>query len=367
MDVMRMRQTATIAAALAVTVVLVLVGATPVGAAPAADSGYGAATTQECSYPVTETDATGTDVTVDEEPARVVVLAPSAAQTMWELDVKGKIVGMPVNQYTAYLEGYDQPENVINDDGTVNRENVVALEPDIVLASNITPNETVRQLRDAGLTVYKPGFGASLADIYAKTELFGQLVGACTEAQQVVEETKSEVEAIRTAVEGTDRPRVLYYFFNFTAGNGTFIGEVIETAGGENVAASAGITGFDEVNPEMVAEQDPEWVVIPSDAQLPGGEPYVSTTAYQRNQTLVVDTNLISQPAPRVVQPMRKLAEAFHPDGFAETPTATEDGDTTPTVGTTTQTETADDGVGMGLATAFVALLAATMIAKRRS
>ena len=38
----------------------------------------------DCSFPVTMTDATGTEITIDERPERVTTTNPSAAQTMWE-------------------------------------------------------------------------------------------------------------------------------------------------------------------------------------------------------------------------------------------------------------------------------------------
>lgn len=370
-----MRHTVMLVAFVVVLAVGGVPAVAPAGAAPAASTPADTAagtTTQDCSFPVSEVDATETEVTVEAEPGRVVVLAPSTAQVLWDIGAKEKVVGMPVNQYTTYLEGADERENVVNQDGSVNQEKVVALEPDLVLAANIIENETVTQLRDAGLTVYKAGFGRSLQDIYAKTELFGRFVGACEEAEQTVSETKAEVQEIRAAVEGRERPRVLYYFFNFTVGNGTFVHEVIETAGGDNVAANAGIEGYRQVNPEIVAEQDPEWVVIPSDASFPEGEPYNSTTAYRQNQTLVVNTNLISQPGPRVVIPMRKMAEAFHPEAFrTPTPTATpttEPPEPTPTpTPTATPTETDGGAPGFGVVPAVAALLAGALLARRRS
>ncbi|PSQ12781.1 hypothetical protein BRC93_01290 [Halobacteriales archaeon QS_5_70_15] len=139
----------------------------------------------DCSFPTSATDATGTEVTVDEEPERVVVLQASAAQVMWELGVQDRVVGMPVQPYTAYLNGSEERTGVLNQDGSVNREQVVALEPDLVVAPNVVPNETVRSLRDAGLTVYKSGFPSSLASITGKVSLYGRLVGECERARSV--------------------------------------------------------------------------------------------------------------------------------------------------------------------------------------
>lgn len=324
---------------------------------------------QPCGFPVSKVDATGTEVTVEEEPQRIVVLSPSPAQILWDIGARGKVVGMPVRQYTEYLNGSGTRENVVNPDGTDNVEKVVALDPDLVLAANIDENATVEKLRDAGLTVYKAGFGKSLTEIYAKTRLFGRLVGACDGAASTVSETKAEVREIRAAVEGRDRPRVLYYFFNFTAGSATFVHDAIEIAGGDNVAANAGIEGFKRFNPEIVADRNPEWVVIPSDASFPGGEPYESTIAYRQNQTLAVNTNYMSQPGPRVVIPMRTMAEAFHPGAFREptaSPTATSSPTGTPSSPTPTPPSNGTGAPGFGFVPAVGALLAVALFARRR-
>jgi len=274
-----------------------------------------------CSFPVTESDMTGTEVTVDGPAEEVVVLDASSAQVFWEIGARDRVVGMPVEEFTAYLEGAEERRDV-TDGQQVLVERVVELEPDLVIAPNYLDEQTVAQLRGAGLTVYQLGLEDSFEAIYAKTELYGHLVGECEAAGRTVAETRDEIEEIRAAVEGRERPRVLYYFFGFAAGEGTFIHDIVETAGGANVAAEAGMEGYAEISDEVVVERDPEWIVSPAHAGLPEGEPYASTTALRENRTLVVDENLVSQAGPRVVEPLRVMAETFHPEAFDAEPKA---------------------------------------------
>jgi len=67
------------------TAVLVLsVVAVPVGAVTTAETPETSGdSVGECTFPVTMTDATGTDVTLSEEPTRIVTVNPSAAQILW--------------------------------------------------------------------------------------------------------------------------------------------------------------------------------------------------------------------------------------------------------------------------------------------
>lgn len=347
--------------------VLVVAAALTAGLAVGAPAAAGAAG-QDCSFPVTETDATGTQVTIDEEPDRIVTTNPSAAQTLWEIGARDKVVG--VTKYASYLEGSDEKTNVSGAGYTnVVVEKVVGVEPDLVLVPNATfgHQSIVQQLRDAGLTVFHFGAAGSLDDIREKTRLTGRLVGECEGAADSVEEMDRKLAPVEEAVEGEEEPSVLFVLGpdGYTAGSGTFIDTAIETAGGDNVAANANLTGYKQISQEVVEDRDPEWIVIPYEGAIPATDVYNDSTAVTEGNVLVVDNNFVSQPAPQIVQPIRAMAAAFHPDAWAAA-NATE----TPTP-RITDTEPAPDGTpttspGFGVAAGLVALVVALALVRRR-
>ena len=333
--------------------VFALVGA-GIGPAVATGASQGQQATNQVDdfpFPVTKTDATGTEVTVDAEPETVVTLGPSAAQTMWEIGAREKVIG--VSQYASYLDGADERTNVSGaDQSFVVTEKVVDLDPDLVLAPNIIPDETVESLREAGLTVYKFEGATSLDAVVKKTQLTGQLVGECEGADERATEMNESLSNIEAAVEDGDSPRVLYVMGGgYTAGEGTFIHEIIETAGGTNVAAEAGISGYAEISQEVLIEQDPEWIVTNTDiGSIPETAGYNSTTAVETGQVIVVNANYLSQPAPRTVTIVERMAATFHPDLYEEAaPYDTKEPRTTEVTTATTP--------GMGIPVAVLALV----------
>jgi iron complex transport system substrate-binding protein len=338
------------------------------------DATRAASATQEttCAFPVTVTDATGTQVRVADRPERIVTLSPSAAQTLWEIGARDRVVG--VTQYATYLEGADSRTNVSGQGQTlISTETVVGANPDLVLAPNVVPNETVTALRNAGLTVYKAEFAGTLGDVAEKTRVLGRLVGSCESANATADRMESELATVEAAVEGQDRPRVLYTFFGFTAGEGTFIDEIITTAGGENVAATANVTGYQQISPETVVAQDPEWLVL-NDAspQVPRNDAYNSTTAVQEGNVITLDRNYLNQPAPRVIRPVRTLVQAFHPEAYAQanaTATPTPAASPTPTATETPQavddTPATTTAPGFGVVVALVSVLGTGLLARR--
>ncbi|SDJ50816.1 iron complex transport system substrate-binding protein [Halovenus aranensis] len=301
----------------------------------------------ECTFPVSATDATGTEVTVDEEPESVVTLNPSAAQTLWEIGAKDKVTG--VTKHASNLEGASERTNISTAGQTITHEVVVDLEPDLVLAplSAVTTEEDVETLRDAGLTVFAYPTAESIDEVRQRTLQTGEFVGECEGATETVEWMDEKLSVVEDAVDEQEKPKVLYTFFGYTSGTNTFIHEILETAGGVNIAAEAGIEGYQQINQEVVVTEDPEWIVLNSDStEVPDGNGFQETTAVKQNQTVVIDTNRLNRPAPRIVYAVTELAETFHPDAYEEavkaaqsTPTPTPTESPTETEPTPTETE----------------------------
>ncbi|WP_137283301.1 PGF-CTERM-anchored ABC transporter substrate-binding protein [Halorussus salinisoli] len=373
---------------------LLTAGVAPVGAAfgvAQSDANATEAMQTDCSFPVTSTDATGTEVTVEQKPERVTTLSPSAAQTMWEIGGESQVVG--VSQYATYLDGADSRTNVSGaGQQYVNVEKIVSTEPDLVLAPNVIPNETVQQLRDSGLTVYKFEFATSVDDIYAKTTLTGELTGNCEGAAETVSWMEDRIGTVREAVENSDSPRVFVSVGGgWTAGQGTFVSNMVELAGGNNIAAEANVSGYGQISEEVIVEQNPEWIVqLGAFGAYPKTDAYNGTDAVKNDQVITVSDQNISQPAPRVVYAIVQMAQAFHPDAYAEANatttettmtteedqrTTTTDATETPTEdamqeqeGTTTATEDDSSGAipGFGVPAAVAALAGAVLLARRR-
>lgn len=357
--------------------------------APAPDAGVAATAGQDaCDFPVDVEDGGGTTVSLDEEPEDVVVLAPNNAQHMWEIGAKDKVVGMPVNAFTAYLDGSEERTNVVDDQGFPVPEEVIALEPDLVIAANIISEDTITQLRDAGLTVYHSPLLTSVEDMYTEVETVGQLVGECEGATQTVEETRAQITEIENAVADEESPTVFYNLgFPFTVGEGTLEHELITKAGGENIALEANSSGYFQISEEVIVENDPEWIVTSEALGVPDSTAIQESTAVEQDQIIEINSNFISQHGPRNVIPLEQMATAFHPEAIAAleetptptpepTPTATPTPESTPDptpTSTPTATPTAtdtpdadDDGAGFVAGAALLAILTVGVLARYR-
>lgn len=363
------------------TVVLVAAVAGGLAAAPA--------TAQEaCTFPVNETDATGTEVTLEEEPERIVVTAPSAAQTIWELGEEERVVGMPVGpqQGTDYLEGAEERTHVL-EGITVDTEQVVDLEPDLVFAPGVTSGDDVEALRDVGVTVYYEGDTGSLDDVRANVETTGDLLGACEAAEETVDWMDERMATVDDAVADEDRPSTFYWITGgFTAPEGTFQHDLLERAGASNAAAEMELDGFELADEEELVEVDPEYLLLEDGAEVPDTEAVQATTAVQESNVIYVDANHWNQDAPRVVLAVEEIAQQLHPDAFdaAADDAAADDAGETDGVDDDADDSAADDAdaadaeedgaatdaddgmPGFGVAPAVAALLAIAGLLARR-
>ncbi|GAA0656644.1 PGF-CTERM-anchored ABC transporter substrate-binding protein [Salarchaeum japonicum] len=368
---------------------LATAGVPAFGGTVAAQDDSGTAT---CGYPFTATDATGTEVTVDEEPERVVVVGASGTQTMWEIGARDKVVGIWNSPYTTYLDGAENVTNVASDFGYANVEEVLAQDPDLVLLANIQRNSTAEKLRQNGTTVFKFDAATSFQDIYEKTRLTGQLVGNCEGANETVTWMQNQVSKVQAATEDVEAKSMHYpQGSGYAPGPDSFITDIMNTAGAHNIILNGDFSGATAsgVSGEFVVQQNPEWLLASYTPALvnetPSGtealesvatDALKQTQAYQNENIVVVNSNYLSQPAPRVVYPLVDITKALHPDAWESvntTTTTTTTAATTSSSGTTTTTTTAATTTsaegstpGFGVLAALAALAGALVVARRR-
>ncbi|KDE59033.1 hypothetical protein EL22_00680 [Halostagnicola sp. A56] len=316
--------------AVLLTITLVTSGFAPLAAAdvsaeadPNERLGATSATDAQCEFPAEFTDATGETISLEQAPESVVALQPSDAQTMFEIGAEDRLTGMPDTPATADLEMGDRTA-VMNAEYEVRYEQLVALDPDLVLVANATLDEDIAKLRETGLDIYVFGEGNSIEDVQENVLTTGELVGECDGAVQTVEWMDERIDLLEnaTADDAEDRPLAFYDMRKgYTTGTNSFQHEVLTTAGVENIAERVGLEiSWGEIDPERIVAEDPDWIIHPtgSEDEYPFTSGVENTTAYAEGNVMAVDDNAMSQPAPRVVFAIEEIVQNVYPDAYAE-------------------------------------------------
>ena len=266
-------------------------------------------------YPLKLQDATGTEVTFEKAPTKIVSLAPSETETLFALGLDAQIVGVSDND--DYPEAAKSKPKMGGFE--LNTEAIVAAQPDIVFVADLTDDATVESLRGLGLAVFK--FNPdTLEDVLRDISVYGEITDRQAEAKEVTDKMQAEIETVRTAaasIESKDR-KTAYLEFSpgWTVGRGEFMNELIETSGAVNAAADT--EGWSEVDSEAIIAADPDIVlysqlsVDPKTLKERSG--WQGITAIRGNQLFAIDDNLVSRPGPRLTEGLIEVFDTLYPD-----------------------------------------------------
>ncbi|MBD2871194.1 ABC transporter substrate-binding protein [Paenibacillus arenilitoris] len=289
--------------------------------APAANTEQNAsnapAETSDASvYPLTLKDETGTDVTFEQAPAKVVTLVPSETEAIYAIGGGDAVVG--VDEWSNYPEEALSKPKV--GDMTTNIEAVAALDPDLVLASSSMNTEAIEKLRELDITVFASD-PKTYDAVVAKLENLGKIMDKQAEAAAVANRMREVKQQVTDAVKDAEKKTVYMEFSpGWTVGSGTFLDELIAIAGGTNIAA--GKPDWYEVSAEEVVTQNPQLIIYPKMEEEPN--PIVAgiesrpgwnvIDAVKNKQLHAVENDPLVRVGPRLADGLLEVAKVIHPD-----------------------------------------------------
>ena len=139
-----------------------------------------------------------------------------------------------------------------------NAEEIIALRPDLVLASRHSGLATRQALTRLGVEVATFGVPATVEESVAQISEVAVRVGRPEAGEAVVAQVR---EALRAAAPETSKPRIRALVFQaggLVAGKDTLIDEVMQSAGFENVGARYGVASWGTLSLERLVADPPD-------------------------------------------------------------------------------------------------------------
>jgi len=267
-------------------------------------------------------DHTGRKVRVPDDPDRVVSLAPSITEIVYSLDSQQRLVG--ATQYSDYpAEAGELPS--VGSYVYLDLEKIVSLKPDLCIAiKDGNPLSIIRRLEQMGIAVYAVN-PRDLDSVMQTISDIGTILGAEQRAAEVVSDMDQRMAEVSKKVDSVShRPGV---FFQIgvdpivSAGSNTFINELIQKAGGRNLAG--GHPGYPRYSVEDVLALAPEVIIVTSmdrqkvfDRVLHQWRQWEDLPAVADERIHLVDSNLYDRPSPRLVKGLEELVRLIHPQLF---------------------------------------------------
>lgn len=245
----------------------------------------------------------------------IVVLSPEVAEIICALNAENEITGITAEcNYPPSL----QQKKIVGSFSSIDKEAIIALNPRLIFCSSLEQESIALDLKNLGFQVeviYPKGINAMFSDI----ERIGTLIRRKEAAGKLVKDLKEEREKIKANSQGKLRPKVYLEIYRnplMSVSDSSFVGELIETAGGDNIFPRLE-RDYARINPEAVISAKPDIMICYSQDTLENiinRKGWQNIPAIQKRKIFFekdINPDLIQRATPRCIEGMKILAKLF--------------------------------------------------------
>lgn len=273
-------------------------------------------------------DREGSDVTLPNKMERIISTAPSNTEVLVALGLADKLVA--VDKYSADVDGLSKDIEKI-DFSNPDAEAILALEPDMIIASghNKTGNseDPFKLIKEAGISVAYIPSSDSIQGIYDDIIFMADITDTKDKGQEIIDNMKKEVEEIATIGKTITDKKKVYFEIGpapslFSFGNSTFLNEMIELIGAENIFKDE--KSWIGPSEEAVIDANPQVIFTNVDyVENPAEEikkraGWDNITAVKENQVFFVNKNSSSRPSQHIITALKEMAIAVYPEAYGQ-------------------------------------------------
>ncbi len=263
-------------------------------------------------------------------PQRIISMSPSITETLFALGVGNRVVG--VTDFCSYPKEACALPKI---GGLLNPsvEAWITLKPDLIIHQDDS-----HKLRINAENLGIPTLAVSmtrLRNIFKTIRTLGEVLGCEPDAQTLIAKLHSGIKNQQTRLEGVPKKSTLLLLSEgsdpnralYAAGRSTFLGELLELAGGENILTDPEIN-YPKISKEFILRHSPEVIIEAGpDANLSAEERERKLKKWQRFPTLTAVKNkdiyfigaeYILIPGPRFLNILDHFARVLHPEAFKE-------------------------------------------------
>lgn len=276
--------------------------------------------------PETIIDREGNEVVLPEKMERIVSTAPSNTEVLVELGLSDKLVA--VDKYSTDIQGLD--ENITTVDfSNPDAEALIELNPDIIIASGHnktgSSDDPFKLLKEAGIPVVYIPSSDSIEGVYKDIMFIADITENTEKGKEIVDAMKKEIEAIKEiGATITDKKKVYFEIAPapslFTFGQETFLNEMIEIIGAENVFADQ--VGWISPSEESVIDANPD-VILTNVTYIENAVDEIKSrsgwnniNAIKEGNITMIDKNASSRPSQHIIKALKEMAVAIYPEQY---------------------------------------------------
>ncbi len=255
-------------------------------------------------------------------PRRIVSLQPSATVILAAIGELDRVVACTKYCADVVPEVALRPRTILADSWTANSEQIIATQPDLVIAAVPYQEKAIIEILKSGARFL--GLAPkTLAEIYVDIASIAGMVGASDRGEAVIAFMQQQIEQVRARTAGLPRPNVFCEEWGKPLiASQPWVAELVEAAGGEFV----GVAGR-QISSEDVARISPDILIaawcgagdrVPLE-KIVRERNWQGTRAARSSRVYCIRDEYLNTPAPTLLRGLDALAFAIHPERFAGT------------------------------------------------
>ena len=261
---------------------------------------------------VVYTDDYGCTTTIPAHPTRIVSTSPAVTEIIYALGGDNLLVGR--TDFCNYPPEALRIES-IGGISNLNIEKIMSLNPDLVISGSMIPKKSTIQMEKMGVPTVCVIEKKQYNGLYENISKIGHLIGRDQAADSLNALLRERLAQLNVQTDA--KPKTVYYVVgfgasgNFTAGGDSFINDIIEIAGGQNIAKDN--TGW-SYSLENLMKQNPEYIIIRREdsATFCNMSPYNQLQAVKSGQVIAIESSLIDLQVPRNTEAIQFLFDRLH-------------------------------------------------------
>ena len=270
-------------------------------------------------------DREGNPIDLPASIERVIALGPSNNEELIALGCGDKIIA--ADEYSKNIP--ELPKGIpLFSMMTPDGEKIIELNPDVIFVtgmSKVGGTDPFQVVKEAGLCVVYIPSSSSIEAIKEDIRYLAAVMGAQANCDKIIADMDREIEAIASVGRSiTDKKRVYFEVgaapYMYATGRGTFIHEMIELIGAENILADQ--ERWVSVADETVLEANPD-VILTSVNYIPDPIDEIKSrpgwdkvTAVHNGDVYYIDTDASNRPSHHVVKALKMMAQSVYPDKY---------------------------------------------------
>lgn len=251
------------------------------------------------------------------EASRIICGSPAIAEIVFSLGCGDRVVG--VSAFTDWPPVAAQ-KPIIGDALTPNREKLLALQPDLILAQGRA--ESLRRFAAAQHIPFVTLPLETLADLRAMIHVLAETLGVPQQGQRILEKMDADLRAftapaqIPVFIALDHSPGDLSGLM--TAGPNTFLSEIVEKAGGNNIFSDIS-SSWPRISQETLIRRKPALILDlqstpANDTRRAALLADWEKLGFQPHQIRILDDGTLLKPGLRAIYSARQIATALHAD-----------------------------------------------------